>query len=170
MSVSDWNPWKAAVIGMAVVVTTALVTAVVVGNWKSQEASKEATKPAPTVTKRAARQVATAAPAPPPREAVHTPSASDIEACNKYAKSVASTTPMDVVKDAAIGGALGAGVGAAGGGIASGGKGAGKGAAIGGIVGAAAGTLYGLNEANKSDARSVDAYRSCMRERGYSAN
>jgi len=62
--------------------------------------------------------------------------------------------------------AVGAGVGAAGGAIAGGGKGAGKGAAIGGIVGAAGGTLYGINEANKTDARSVEAYRACMRGRG----
>jgi hypothetical protein len=62
-----------------------------------------------------------------------------------------------------IRGAVGAGVGAAGGAVAGGGKGAG----IGGIVGATAGTLYGLNEANKNDTRSVEAYRACMRQRGY---
>jgi hypothetical protein len=90
------------------------------------------------------------------RQAAATPSPSDIEACNRYAKSATASTPTDVIEKAAIGAAIGAGVGAAGGAIAGGGKGAGK------------GTLYGLNEANQKDARAVDAYRACMRERGYS--
>ncbi len=153
-----WNSWKAATIGIAVVVTTALVTAVVVGNWNS----KEAVKPVSSTSKAAVRQVATKPSAP---------SASDIDACNQRARSVASGTTSDTTKDvltkAVIGGAIGAGVGAAGGAIAGGGKGAGKGAAIGGIVGATAGTLYGLNDASKNDARSVEAYRACMQQRGY---
>ncbi len=164
MSSNDWNPWKAATIGIAVVVTTVLVTAVVVGNWSSREPTKEATKPPPiALNPKTTTRHATQPPAPAP-----TPKAADIEACNQYAKSVTtSDTPKDVLTKGVIGGALGAGVGAAGGAIAGGGKGAGKGAAIGGIVGATAGTLYGLNEANKADDRSVDAYRACMRERGY---
>ena len=40
-------------------------------------------------------------------------------------------------------------------------------AVIGGIVGATAGTLYGLNESSQNDERARDAYRTCMRERGY---
>lgn len=166
MSSQDWNPWKVGVIGFAVVTTTVLVTAAVVANWNGRAVPQ----PVPTLSRGTTRQVATTAPASvPPRAATPTPSASDIEACNRYAQSAPAHTPMDVVKDAAIGGALGAGVGAAGGAIAGGGKGAGKGAAIGGIVGATAGTLYGLNEANKGDARSVEAYRACMRERGYAS-
>ncbi len=43
----------------------------------------------------------------------------------------------------------------------------GKGAAIGGLVGVTAGTLYGINEGNKNDERYREAYRACMRGRGY---
>src|SRR5207248_9062199 len=79
------------------------------------------------------------------------PSASAIEACNRYAASEVGSKDktMEVVKDGAIGAIVGAAVGAAGGAIAGGGKGAGKGAAIGGVVGAGGGSLYGLNENNK---------------------
>lgn len=167
MSNVNWNPWKVATIGMAVVVTTVLVTALVVGNW----IEKGDTPPAPSVSKSSKatpRQMA-APPSDqaPARQAATTPSAADIQACNKYAKSATGDKTTEVVKDAVIGGAIGAGVGAAGGAIAAGGKGAGKGAAIGGIVGATAGTLYGLNETSKQDARAVEAYRTCMRARGY---
>jgi hypothetical protein len=170
MSTVDWKPWKIATIGLAVVVTTVVVTTLVVGNWNE----KDVTKPVPSASKARPRQVA-ASPSTPGRARAQVrqvkggPAAADIEACNTYAKSVTSDKTTEVVKDAVIGGAIGAGVGAAGGAIAGGGKGAGKGAAIGGIVGATAGTLYGLNETNKQDARAVEAYRSCMRERGYSS-
>jgi hypothetical protein len=179
MSSIEWNPWKVAVIGIAVVVTTVLVTAAVVGNWGNREASMGATKPAPIASnpKTTTRHGATTAPAPAQAQApapatalatTRTPSAADIEACNQHAKSVTtSDTAKDVLTKGVIGGALGAGVGAAGGAIAGGGKGAGKGAAIGGVVGATAGTIFGLNDANKADDRSVEAYRACMRERGY---
>jgi hypothetical protein len=70
MSGDNWNPWKAAVVGIAVVVTTVLVTAAVVGNWNSNEA----TKSAPVASKRTARQVATAAvPSSPDRTAAPNP-------------------------------------------------------------------------------------------------
>ena len=149
-----WNHWKMTAIGMALVIATALVTGLVVANWTTP---KEEPKPV------------TAASRGPVRHAAATPSSSDIEACNQYAKSAAGDKTTEVLKDALIGGAVGAGVGAAGGAIAGGGKGAGKGAGIGGVVGAAAGSLYGLNEANKNDARFVEAYRSCMRGRGYTS-
>ena len=179
MSTVEWKPWKIATIGLAVVVTTMVVTTLVVGSWND----KEATKPAPAVSKAKPRQVSASQSAPGTaraqvRQAAGGPAASDIETCNTYVTSVTSEKTTEVVKDAVIEGAIGAGVGAAGpqdsgllrsGEIAGGGKGAGKGAAIGGIVGATAGTLYGLNETNKQDARAVEAYRSCMRERGYSS-
>lgn len=154
MSGNAWSPWKIGVIGFAVVTTTVLVTAAVVANWGGGGAARP-----PAVVSKGTT----------PRVSRPGPSAADIETCNQYAKSVAGNTPMDVVKDAVVGGALGAGVGAAGGAVAAGGKGAGKGAAIGGIVGATAGTLYGLNETSKGDARSVEAYRACMKERGYAS-
>lgn len=170
MSSVDWKSWKVATIGLAVVLTTAMVTTLVVGNWNE----KDVTKPVPSGPKAKPRQVAALPSSPGParaqvRQAAGGPAASDIESCNTYAKSATSDKTIEVVKDAVIGGAVGAGVGAAGGAIAGGGKGAGKGAAIGGIVGATAGTLYGLNETNKQDARAVEAYRSCMRQRGYSS-
>ena len=151
MSNEKWNPWKITTIGMAVVFATALITALVVANWTGSQ------NPGPDT-----RTPKVSVPQAPPR-----PSASDVEACNQYARSSAGDKTTEVVKDALIGGALGAGVGAAGGAIAEGGKGAGKGAAIGGIVGAAAGTLYGLNETKQNDARYVSAYRACMKGRGY---
>lgn len=154
MSTSRWNPWKLTAIGMALVMATALVTGLVVANWTAKEEPKRVSVVSPR----------------PVRQAAATPSSSDIEACNQYAKSVSGDKTTEVLKDALIGGAIGAGVGAAGGAIAGkGGKDVGKGAAIGGVVGATAGTLYGLNEANKNDARYVEAYRACMRGRGYTS-
>lgn len=152
MAEERWNPWKLTTIGLLLVIATALVTGLVVTTWMD---NKEQAKPA------------TAAPGGRVRPAAAVPSAADIEACNQYAKSIVGSKTTEVVTDALVGGAIGAGVGAAGGAIASGGKGAGKGAAIGGVVGATAGTLYGLNEANKNDARYVEAYHACMKRRGY---
>jgi len=149
MSDNNWNPWKMTAIGLALVIVTGLVTGLVVANWTGTEPARPAGG------------------APGARPGVVTPATADIDACNQYAKAQTGDKTMEVLKDAVIGGAVGAGVGAAGGAIAGGGKGAGKGAAIGGIVGAAGGTLYGINEANKTDARSVEAYRACMRGRGY---
>lgn len=77
------------------------------------------------------------------------PSRADTEACNQFAKAQAGDKAIEVVKD--------------------GGAGAGRGAAIGGIVGATAGTLYGLSETKKNDARYVEAYRACMKGRGFSS-
>lgn len=177
----NWNPWKMATIGLAVVVTTAVVTGLVVGNWsnKGNETSvSQAAPPAPGAAARPSTPVSRgpvtrpgpSAP-PPATHAAATPPPSDVQTCNQYAKSAASGSTEDTTKDvltkAVIGGALGAGVGAAGGAIAGGGRGAGKGAAIGGIVGATAGTLYGLNETNQKDSRAVEAYRTCMRSRGH---
>ena len=151
MSNEKWNPWKVTAIGMAVVFATALITGLVVANWAGNQKEKRiTTSPGASVPRAAAR-----------------PSPADIEACNQYAKSVVTDRTTEVVKDALIGGAIGAGVGAAGGAIAGGGKGAGQGAAVGGLVGAAGGTLYGLNETKGNDARYVAAYRSCMKNRGY---
>jgi hypothetical protein len=72
-----------------------------------------------------------------------------VEACNQYAKAQAGDKAIEVVKE--------------------GGAGAGKSSAIGGMVGATAGTLYGLNESKKNDARYVEAYRACMKGRGFSS-
>ena len=81
--------------------------------------------------------------------AFQTPSAQDTDACNQFAKAQAGEKAIEVVKD--------------------GGQGASKGAAIGDMVGAAAGTLYGMNETKRNDARYVEAYRACMKGRGFSS-
>ncbi len=148
---TNWNPWKMTAIGMALVIVTALVTGLVVANWNGTQKAK----PVAAASRGPGRHVAAA------------PTAVDIDVCNRYAQSVAGDKTAETVKDALIGGALGAGAGAAGGAIAGKGSDVGKGAAIGGIVGVAAGTLYGINQANTNDARSVEAYRACMRGRGY---
>jgi hypothetical protein len=130
----SWNPWKMTAIGMALVIVTALITGLVVAGWNSADRSASA----PRAGSSGARQVAA------------TPTAADVEACNRYAHSQVGDKTTEVVKDALIGG-----------------KNAGKGAGVGGLVGATAGTLYGLNEAKSHDGRYVEAYRACMRGRGF---
>ena len=182
---SDWNPWKMTAIGMALVIVTAVITGLVVASWNSvdkSQGSQASQVPAPAVSAPAVSAPAVSAPAPAPapvrpapaaRTASNqappapTPTAADVDACNSYAKAQVGDKTVETVKDALIGAAAGAGLGAAGGAIAGGGKGAGKGAGVGGVVGAAAGTLYGLNEAKSHDTRYVQAYRGCMRGRGY---
>jgi hypothetical protein len=167
-----WNPWKLATLGMSVVLVTALVTGVVVASYVGQEKKSEPgeaqpQQAAPSQSQPGQSQPASAPHPPAAPHAVRRPTAQDIDACNRYASSVAGDKTAETVADALIGGALGAGVGAAGGAIAGGGHGAGKGAGIGGLVGATAGTLYGLNQGKQNDARVATAYRSCMRRRGY---
>lgn len=165
---STWNPWKLTAIAMALVMTTALVTGLVVANWsgsaseKQPEAKQEASA---RPNERAPRSIspAPAQPAVPMQTAIAT--------CNEQAAAAAGqqNKTTEVVKDAAVGAVIGAAVGAAGGAIADGGKGAGKGAAIGGVAGAGGGTLYGLNQAKKHDEAYRTAYSSCMRAKGYSS-
>jgi hypothetical protein len=180
---SNWNPWKMTAIGMALVIATALITGLVVANWNRADkpsgadslASQPSAAPSPTAVTAAPAPVTTPASAPARSRGVasvqtppaRTPAAPDVDACNAYAKAQVGDKTVETVKDALIGAVAGAGVGAAGGAIAGGGKGAGKGAGVGGVVGAAAGTLYGLNEGKSHDARYVQAYRTCMKARGY---
>ncbi len=191
---SDWNPWKMTAIGMALVIATALITGLVVANWNRADRPAGSSQPSdslvsqppaaapPTTVTAPPGPVTTPAPASLPAPArsggasritsnqtssAPTPTAADVDACNAHAKSEVGDKTVKTVTDALIGAVAGAGVGAAGGAIAGGGKGAGKGAGIGGVVGAAAGTLYGLNEAKSHDARYVQAYRTCMKARGY---
>ena len=197
MSGHSWNPWKTTAVGMALVVVTAVVTGVVVAQWRGTEndtqatdartpeakRSPVATSPRPASTHRElprpVQSAAVAAPAPPPAASTaprapvnvaQTPAPSTVEECNRYATehTTSRDKTMDTVKNAGVGALVGAAVGAAGGAIADGGKGAGKGAAIGGILGAGGGTVYGLNENKKHDEAYRDAYASCMRSKGYS--
>ncbi len=152
-----WNPWKLTAIGMALVVAAAVITGLVVASWNSKEKGEPVAQQAKAVT---------APPGGAVQRAAVKPSASDIEACNQYAQSRVGDKTAEMVKDAVVGGVIGAGVGAVSGAVV-GGKNVGKGAAVGGLVGATAGTLYGINETNKNDERYREAYRSCMRGRGY---
>ena len=174
----SWNPWKMTAIGMALVVVTALVTTVVVANWKGRATESPAAGAASPATQ--ASSVEPPAPPippppPPPSPATHEqprPALSlqaAVDACNRYAASHASRgdKTTEVVKDGAIGGAIGAAVGAASGAIAGGGQGAGKGAGIGGLVGIGGGVLYGLNENKKHDEHYRRAYAGCMRSHGH---
>lgn len=175
MTVMAWNSWKMTAIGMALVLTTAVITGVVVANWSGRDAAKvsaDATRGADGSVRAAAPRVATVpnvAPAvPPPQQVVAVPPPAAVKACNQYAATTRDKT-IEVVKDGAIGTAIGAVVGAAGGAIADGGKGAGKGAVIGGLVGAGGGALYGVNQNRVHDERYRAAYASCLRDRGYAS-
>jgi hypothetical protein len=116
---------KSIALGTALIIATTLATGVVVAKWNGKESKRTDT----AVSGTSVRPVA----AMPP--------ASDIEACNEYAKAVAEAT---------LGGAEGAGKGA-----------------VSSSIGATAGTLYGLNNSNRREASAVRAYRACMRERGH---
>jgi hypothetical protein len=163
---SNWNPWKMTTLAILLVIATALVTGLVVASWNDTESPKSATTSPPPTGQTATPKPAASKPAAP-KAAAAKPTPADVEACNLQARSHTGDKTLEVIKDAAIGGAIGAGVGAAGGAIAGGGSSAGKGAGIGGVVGLAAGTLYGLNENKANDSRYVEAYRSCMKGRGY---
>ena len=181
----SWNPWKFATMGIVLVLATALITGVVVANYvgnsktdptaPDQGATEQppvpgqAAAPVPPAPPPPAQAVGPAPPAvpPPARQARVEPSSADIKACNHYASAASRNKTQETLSDTLIGSALGAGLGAAGGAIAGGGGGAGKGAGIGALVGAAGGTLYGLNQANEHDARAAQAYRTCMKRRGY---
>ena len=186
---SNGNSWKMTAIGMVLVVATALITGLVVANWNDADrlsgappadslaAQRSVSGPAAVLTRaplataltppERARSGGASRVAPNQAPSRPAPTAADVDACNAYAKAQVGDKTVQTVTDALIGAAAGAGVGAAGGAIAGGGKGAAKGAGIGGVVGAAAGTLYGLNEGKSHDARYVQAYRTCMKARGY---
>ena len=156
-----WNPWKVTAVAMALVMSIALVTGLVVANRAGHDTYGKTAALSPGATN---------APAARFSQTSRVPTQAAVDACNRYASSQtdARDKTAPVVKDAAVGAIVGAAVGAAGGAIAGGGKGAGKGAAIGGVVSAGGGTLYGLNENKKHDERYRDAYAGCMRSRGYS--
>ena len=180
MNDGSWNPWKVTAISLALVMVTAVVAGLVVANWTgtSSERGSAQTTPAPspkapaaTVRPSASPRTAPAAPAGAAGQAgpvvPAVPSQAVIAECNRIAAAPSTKDEtLEVVKDSAVAALVGAAIGAAGGAIADGGQGAGKGAAIGGVVGGGAGALYGLNENRKHDARSREAYASCMRVHG----
>src|SRR5262249_17910982 len=150
-----YNHWKLATIGMALVLTTALITGVTTAYFARLGATTDmppvasapltsATATTPSLARRAAQTTAArrmgAAPAAAPAPAVsRTSTAATVPAdC-----STGGERALRIAKPGAIGGLVGAGLGAAGGAIAGGGAGAGKGALIGGLAGAALGSGYG---------------------------
>lgn len=173
MADNHWNPWKVTAIGLALMMSTALVTGLVVANWSGIDTERKAV-PERTSTASGTAHLASApaarASAPAATPAAPTqPTQAVVDACNRQAAADAGSgnKTIEVVKDSAIGAVVGDAVGAAGGAIAGGGKGAGKGAAIGGVVGGGGGALYGLNENHKQDERYRAAYGACLRARGY---
>lgn len=187
----EFNSWKFATIGLSFVLAAILITGVVVAKYSGSQRTAPANldqaapdQPAatgqpPAVPGQAvnplpaapppAREVAPAGPAAAPAPRAHVqPSSADVDACNRYASAAPQGRTQETLTDALIGGAVGAGLGAAGGAIAGGGRGAGKGAGIGALVGTVGGTVYGLNETNQRDAHAAQAYRTCMKRRGYS--
>ena len=142
------NPRKTTALGIALVVAAAVIAALLVAGWGSR-AGLEALlssmmSPAP------AEAPVNMAPA---QMVAQSPSPADVEACNQYAKAQAGDKTIEVVKEGAA---------------AEAGRGPGKGVVNGGMV-AAAGTLKGINERKKNDARYVEAYRACMKGRGFSS-
>jgi hypothetical protein len=153
-------------IGLALVVSAALITGVVVANWSRHDGPQKVAASAASAKTRVAEVAPPAAVAPP----AGLPSQAVIDACNQQAAQAApQSKTTELVKDGAIGAVVGAAVGAAGGAIVGGGSGAGKGAVIGGVLGAGGGALYGINENRKTDERYRTAYASCMRSRGYAS-
>jgi hypothetical protein len=138
------NPWRTAVIAMAIAVPT--LCALGAGAYALRKSP-----PLRAVTSTGAA-----------RQAEH----AVVEDCNRYAAGAQRDTAR-IVRDGAVGGAVGAGVGAAGGAIADGGNGAGKGAGIGALVGATVGALRGLSAENQRSEAARAAYSECLARRGY---
>jgi hypothetical protein len=142
---TTWNPWKMTAIGMMLVVVAAVIMGLLMADWGPRPELEALLSPA----------VSSAPPTVAPTEVVaQSPSPADVEACNQYAKAQAGDKAIEVVKEGAA---------------AEVGRGSGKGAALGGMVTATAGTLHGINEGKKNDARYVEAYRACMKGRGFSS-
>ena len=132
-------------IGMALVVVTAVIAGLLVSGRGSRAGLE-------------AFLSSVISPAPPAGETAkviaQSPSPTDFEACNQYAKAQAGDQAIEVVKEGAAAEAA---------------RGAGKGAANRDMVAAAPGTLHGINERKRNDARYVEAYRACMKGRGFSS-
>ncbi len=141
-----YNHWKLATIGMALVLTTALITGVTTAYFARPVAATDAQPAtAPPILARRTAQTTTARPVAAEPVAAPAPAVSPT--------TTVATVPADcstggdralrIAKPGALGGLVGAGLGAAGGAIANGGKGAGQGALIGGLTGAVLGSGYG---------------------------
>ena len=138
------EPWKMTALGMALIVAAAVIMGFLMAGWGPRAELEAMLAPV----------IAPASPAPAPAKIVtETPAPADVESCNQSAKAHAGNKTIEVVKE----------------GVAEAGWGPGRGGEIGGMVVAAAGTLHGINERKKNDARYVEAYRACMKGRGFSS-
>ena len=150
-----YNHWKLATIGMALVLTTALITGVTTAYFARPAGMTDVeaiVAPAPLAS-------AATTPAALARRTAQTTIARPVAAVPASAAPAAASTPtvatmpadcstggdraLRIAKPGALGGLVGAGLGAAGGAIANGGKGAGTGALVGGLAGTALGSGYG---------------------------
>jgi hypothetical protein len=114
------NPWKVATVGIAALITTALVTGLVVSNWvRGADNVMQVSRPAPATSGGAARNE------------------TGIRSNRAVSRNHATT---DVLEKAVIGGAVDAGV------EPGGGTEPGKDAAIDGAIGGTAGTPDALQE------------------------
>lgn len=150
----NWNPWKLTAIAMSFLMMIALVAGLVVSNWSGPEPrgqlerSGARTGAVSSLPRPVARDPSAPVPAASEASQADVPPLSAIELCNEYAAGQAShrDKTLEVEKNPASEAVVGTPVGAA---------------------GAGAGTLYGLNENRKNDERYREAYRACMRLRGY---
>jgi len=157
-----YNHWKLATIGMALVLTTALITGVTTAYFTRPTDGPAVVAPAPLAVaatppvpaRRTAQPMARPVAAEPVTSAPVTsaPVTSAPAPAASPTRTVA-TVPADcstggdralrIAKPGAVGGLVGAGLGAAGAAIAGGGKAAGQGALIGGLAGVVLGSGYG---------------------------
>ena len=152
-----YNHWKLATIGMALVLTTALITGVTTAYFTRPTDGPAVVAPAPlAVAARPpvpARRTAQPMARPVAAEPVTSAPVTSAPAPAASPTRTVATVPADcstggdralrIAKPGAVGGLVGAGLGAAGAAIAGGGKAAGQGALIGGLAGAVLGSGYG---------------------------
>ena len=152
-----YNHWKLATIGMALVLTTALITGVTTAYFTRPTDGPAVVAPAPLAVAATppvpARRTAQPMARPVAAEPVTSAPVTSAPAPAASPTRPVATVPADcstggdralrIAKPGAVGGLVGAGLGAAGAAIAGGGKAAGQGALIGGLAGAVLGSGYG---------------------------
>ena len=152
-----YNHWKLATIGMALVLTTALITGVTTAYFTRPIDEPAVVAPAPLAVAATppvlARRTAQPMARPVAAEPVTSAPVTSAPAPAASPTRTVATVPADcstggdralrIAKPGAVGGLVGAGLGAAGAAIAGGGKAAGQGALIGGLAGAVLGSGYG---------------------------
>ncbi len=152
-----YNHWKLATIGMALVLTTALITGVTTAYFTRPIDEPAVVAPAPLAVAATppvlARRTAQPMARPVAAEPVTSAPVTSAPAPAASPTRTVATVPADcstggdralrIAKPGAVGGLVGAGLGAAGAAIAGGGKAAGQGALIGGLAGVVLGSGYG---------------------------